>query len=112
MGKAQRAARIEHGYRISAYSFLPHSSRTTVLVLCLNLGRTYTFHCRRKSKRAAKGLGFLVNVWFWSAVTLTLNQRGREFKSSAANESLFTAGLRRLWAERVRLLCYNFARTI
>jgi hypothetical protein len=29
-----------------------------VLVLCLNLGRTYTFHCRRKSNRPAKMLGF------------------------------------------------------
>ena len=27
---------------------------SAVLVLCLNLGRTYTFHCRRKSKRASK----------------------------------------------------------
>jgi hypothetical protein len=32
-----------------------------VLLLCLNLGRTYNFHCRRKSKRASKWLGFLVN---------------------------------------------------
>jgi hypothetical protein len=40
---------------------------SSVLVLCLNLGRTYTFHCRRKSKRASKWLGFLVNVPFWSA---------------------------------------------
>jgi len=30
---------------------------SAVLVLCLNLGRTYTFHCRRKSKRASKWLG-------------------------------------------------------
>jgi hypothetical protein len=35
-----------------------------------------------------------------------------QFESRAAKESLFTAGLRRLWAERVRSLCYNFARTI
>jgi hypothetical protein len=28
-----------------------------------------------KSKRASKWLGFLINVWFWSALTLTLNQR-------------------------------------
>src|SRR5262249_38355011 len=37
--------------RASAYSFLTHASRTAVLVLCLNLGRTYTFHCGRKSRR-------------------------------------------------------------
>jgi hypothetical protein len=48
-----------------------------VLVLCLNLGRTYTFHCRRKSKSASKWLGFLVNVPFWSVLTSTLNQRVR-----------------------------------
>jgi len=35
-----------------------------------------------------------------------------ELESPAANESLFTVGLRGLWAERMRLLCYNFARTI
>jgi len=29
-----------------------------VLVLCLNLGRRYTFHCRRKSKRVSKMVGF------------------------------------------------------
>src|SRR5262249_53756840 len=29
-----------------------------VLDLCLNLGRTYTFHCRRKSQRASNWLGF------------------------------------------------------
>jgi hypothetical protein len=28
-----------------------------------------------KAKQAAKWLGFLVNVWFWSALTLTLNQQ-------------------------------------
>src|SRR4029434_48675 len=27
---------------------------SAVLVLCPNLGRTYTFHCRRQSKRASK----------------------------------------------------------
>jgi hypothetical protein len=43
-----------------------------VLVLCLNLGRTSAFHCRRKTKWATKWLGFLVNVPFWSALTLTL----------------------------------------
>src|SRR5262249_29889600 len=68
MRKEHRAKRIEQSYRVSAYSFLPHASRTAVLVLCLNLGRTYTFHCRRKSKRASKWLGFLVNVRFWSAL--------------------------------------------
>ena len=52
-----------------------------VLVLCLNLGRTYTFHCRRKSKWASKWLGFLVNVPFWSALNLTLNQRARSSSS-------------------------------
>jgi hypothetical protein len=29
-------------------------SSSAVLGLYLNLGRTYTFHCRRKSKRASK----------------------------------------------------------
>jgi hypothetical protein len=46
-----------------------------VLVLCLNLGITYNFHCRRKGKRVSKWLGFLVDVRFWSALILTLNQR-------------------------------------
>jgi hypothetical protein len=44
----------------------------TVLVLCLNLRRTYTFDCRRKSKRASKWLGFFVDVLLWSAPALTL----------------------------------------
>ena len=48
-----------------------------MLVLCLNLGRTYTFDCRRKSKRASKWLGFFVDVLLWSAPALTLNQRVR-----------------------------------
>jgi hypothetical protein len=52
-----------------------HPVTTAVLVLCMNLGRIYTFHCRRKRNLASKWLGFLVNVWFWSALTLTLNQR-------------------------------------
>src|SRR5438034_11770698 len=50
---------------------------SAVLVLCLNLGRTSTSHCRRKTKSASKSLGFLVNVRFWSALVLTLNQRVR-----------------------------------
>ena len=64
-----------------------------MLVLCLNLGRTYTFHCQRKSKRPSKWLGFLVNVWFWSALTLTLNQRVRS--SSLRRLSTRCADMRR-----------------
>ena len=48
-----------------------------MLLLCLNLGRTSTSHCRRKTKSASKWLDFLVNVPFWSALDLTLNQRVR-----------------------------------
>ena len=63
-----------------------------MLVLCLNLGRTYTFHCRRKSKRASKWLGFLVNVPFWSALDLTLNQRVRSSSLRRPTETYLFAG--------------------
>src|SRR5262249_8280323 len=55
----RRASRLEQGYRVSAFSFLTHTSRTAVLVLCLNLAEHNTFHCRRKSKRPRNGWAFL-----------------------------------------------------
>ena len=57
-----------------------------MLVLCQNLGRRYTFHCLRKSKRRSKWLGFLVNVRFRSALDLTLNQRSRSSKVAASSD--------------------------
>src|SRR5262245_45047854 len=71
-----RAMSITPRAKLPSFRLFISPSRT-VLVLCLNLGRTYTFHCRRKSKRASKWLDFLVNVPFWSALELTLNQRVR-----------------------------------
>jgi hypothetical protein len=50
---------------------------SAVLVLCLNLGKTYTCHCRIKSKRTLKWLDFLVDVLSWFTMGLTLNQRVR-----------------------------------
>src|SRR5262245_29618577 len=35
-----------------------------------------------------------------------------DFEFPAVHQNSLWNGLRRLWAERVRLLCYNFARTI
>src|SRR5262249_21936738 len=75
--KAHRAKRIEQSYRGSAYSFLPHASCTAALVLCLNMGRTYTFHCRSKRPAGFEIVGFVFNVLFLSALNLTLNQRVR-----------------------------------
>src|SRR5262249_47521271 len=83
----------------------------TVLVLCLNLGRTYTFHCRRKSKRSAKWLGFLVDVWFWSALTVTLNQRVRVRVSTAIKTYLMSGvntTLDRTGSLTLPRLCQNY----
>src|SRR5262245_11074717 len=74
---------------------------SVVLVLCLSLGTTYTFHWRRKSKRASKWLGFLVDVWFWSLPDLTLNQWVRTLSLRGPTKTYLMIGLRRLWAERV-----------
>src|SRR5262245_17911977 len=46
-----------------------------VLVLCLNLVRTYLPLSKTKPSGLPNSWAFLVNVWFWSALTLTLNQR-------------------------------------
>src|SRR5262245_19227815 len=72
----------------------------------LNLGRTYPFHCRRKRKRASKN-GWACQCSVLVRSGLESSSAGREFESPAANESIFRAGLRGLWAERVRLLCYQ-----
>src|SRR5262245_17793430 len=89
------------------YVFLPHASR-----LCRNLGGTYTFHCRRKSKWASKWLGFLVNVWFWPALTLTLNQRGPEFESPVVHQNSFNSWVKttlgRAGSLTLRQLCQNY----
>src|SRR5262249_16764030 len=53
-------------------------SSMDVFVLCLHLGRTYTFQCRKKKqKRASEWLDFLVNVWFWSARKLESSSNWR-----------------------------------
>src|ERR671923_641680 len=59
----------------------PHSSRTAVLVLCLNLGRTYTFHCRRKGKRVSKWLGFLCQSSVLVRSGFDSQSAGPEFES-------------------------------
>ena len=57
-------------------------------------------------------LVFLSMFGSWSALTLTLNQRVREFESPAANESLFTAGVERTLGRTGSLtlpqLCQNY----
>src|SRR5262245_60503182 len=56
--KTQRPWRIVQRCRVSPYSFfLSHTSRTTVPVMCLNLGRTYTFHCRTKRQASLEMVG-------------------------------------------------------
>src|SRR5262245_51857257 len=67
---------------------------------------------KKKLRRASKWLDFLVNVWFWSALDLTLNQRVRSWSLRRLTKTYLMARLRGLWAERIRLLCHNFARTI
>src|SRR5262245_11320356 len=67
---------------------------------------------KKKQKRASKWLDFLVNVWFWSALDLTLNQRVRSWSLRRLTKTYLMARLRGLWAERIRLLCHNFVRTI
>src|SRR5262249_17075175 len=78
----------------------------------MNLGRTYTFHFRRKSNGCLKWLGFLVNVWFSSALPFPLNAGGGGFEPPAANECFSAVGLRRLGADGVLFFCYNFAKII
>ena len=44
---------------------------------------------KKKPSGLPKRLGFLVNVPFWSALDVTLNQRGPAFESPAAHKALF-----------------------
>src|SRR5262249_44690650 len=53
----------------------------TVLVLCLNLGRTYTFHCRRKSKRTSKMVGLSCQCLVLVRADFDSQSAGLEFKS-------------------------------
>src|SRR5262245_25429568 len=74
--KVQRAARIEQSCRVSAYSFLP--SRLTHGCACFVPEPGQNIHpplLKKTPSEPRKWLGFLVNFWFWSALTLTLNQR-------------------------------------
>src|SRR5262249_21001683 len=60
---AQSAKSMAHiaklpSFRLFIFLPTPHiSCLTAVLVLCLNLGRTYTFHCRRKSQAGFEIVG-------------------------------------------------------
>ena len=64
---------------------------SAVLVLCLNLGRTYTFHCRRKRQADFEMVGrFLVNVRFWSALALTLKISGVQGTRITAYQHLYS----------------------
>src|SRR5215475_8421452 len=58
------------------FTLLPHACAS---FLCLNLGRTYTFHCRRKSKRPSKMVGFSCQCSVLVGADLTLNQRVRSW---------------------------------
>src|SRR4030095_203473 len=91
--------------------FLPHASRTAVLVLCLNLGRTYTFHCRRKSERAFKIVGLCRQCPVLVRSGLTLNQRVRCL-SLGDRQDLFIAGVEKTWRRTGWLtllqLCQNY----
>src|SRR5262245_25747519 len=75
MQKEQGAWRKAQSYRVSAYSFLLHGL-TAVLVLCLNLGNIH-LPISAKKQAEIEIVGFLVNVPFRSAPTLTLKQRVR-----------------------------------
>src|SRR5262249_20461008 len=59
---AQRARSIAHTAKLPSFRLFISPShltqRAAMLVLCLNLGRTYTFHCQGKSGLASKYLGF------------------------------------------------------
>src|SRR4029434_1639659 len=83
------------------------ASRRAVLVLCLNLYRRYTFHCRRKVSGPRTWLGFLVNVWFWSALTLTLNQRVRR-RGPKLTSGCVEATLPRTDSVTLLQLCQNY----
>src|SRR5262245_54541315 len=64
---------------------------SAVLVLCLNLGRTYTFHCRRKSQAALEVVGFSCQCLV--LVDLTLNQRVQSSSLRRPTKTYLVAGL-------------------
>src|SRR5262245_15239099 len=100
--KTQRAWRIEQRCRVSPYSFfLSHTSRTTVPVMCLNLGRTYTFHCRRKSQASLEIVGLSCQCLVLFGADLDSLISGSEVRVSGGSQTLFNSGLRRLGDERV-----------
>ena len=51
--RAHRAKLPNFRFFISPSRLMPFASRRAVLVLCLNVVRTYIFHCRIKTKRAS-----------------------------------------------------------
>jgi hypothetical protein len=55
----------------------------------------------KKKQAGFETVSFLVNVAFWSALDLTLNQRVRT-RVSAAHQTYLMAALRRLLAQQVR----------
>src|SRR5262245_45670116 len=114
MRKEQGAWRIEQSYRVSAYSFLPHASLTTVFVLCLNLGN---IHLPLSDKKQAgfETVGFSCqcsvpvrsgdcNYFFNFSILLSFNASPRKAKafSLASNRSSSLTILYRSNTERVR----------
>src|SRR5262249_16728078 len=88
-----------------------HPVTTAALVLCLNLGRTYTVHCRRKSKRASKWVGF-----FCQCLVLVRSDfdsiSGSAVRVSRPTKTYLVAGLMGFWGEVVKWFGHNFAGTI
>src|SRR5262247_1257481 len=88
-----------------------HPVTTAALVLCLNLGRTYTVHCRRKSKRASKWVGL-----FCQCLVLVRSDfdqsAGPQYESRRPTKTYLVAGLIRLWGRTGSLtltqLCPNY----
>src|SRR5262245_56208835 len=56
---AQRAKSMAHRAKLPSVRLFisPSCLMHGCACLCLNVGRTYTFHCRRKSKRPSKMVG-------------------------------------------------------
>src|SRR5215510_12639874 len=65
-----------------------HPVPTAALVLCLNLGRTYTVHCRRKSKRASKWVGLFCQCLV--LVRSDFDSIGSAVRVSAPHQNLFS----------------------
>src|SRR5215471_20713897 len=66
---------------------------------------------KKKQKRASKWLDFFVNVWFWSTLDLTLNQRVRSWSLRRLTKTYLMTRLRTLGRTdslTLLLLCQNY----